>query len=385
MYLLTAAILVTIIVGSLIGYYTLIQRETKTVEGKKTVMIQDFLGKNVTVKVPVDKIVVLNEIDEPISVGGEDALQKLVAFNQWRYKQYRADWWEEWLKHYPWLANLPDTGQVGQNFNPEVVVNAKPDVVLCWPSQYNQLKESGDLKKLEEAGIPVITIQLLSITTNATEHLNAVSKTVKILGVLFGKEQRAEALIRFYQEQINNVVMRVKQVENQPKVLVFGTWSPWLVYGEKGYYNVWVPLAGGVNLGSKVIKGGSGDVDPEFVLQENPDFIIFTSNNNFPEGIRIVVGYAVNSTDPAKNALKELINRPKWENLQAVKGKKVYLIHHGFCHEKIFQFFALQCIAKWLHPELFKDLDPYGNLQEFYNKFMPFPLRGVLAVELSDP
>jgi len=358
--------------------------QPKPGETKKTVVIQDFLGRNVTVKVPVERIVVLNEIDEVVAVGGKDALQKIVALNKWRYKQWRADWWEEWTNHYPWLANLPDTGQVGQNFNPEVVINAKPDVVLCWPWQYYRLKESGDLKKLEEAGISVIAIQLLPTTANVTEHLDAVSKNIRILGVLFGKEQRAEELVRFYQDQINRVVTRIQQTEKQPKVIVFSTSSPWTIQGKKGYYHVWVTLAGGINLGDRVIEGSSGDVDPEFVLQENPDVIIFTCNNNFPEGIRIVVGYTVNSTEPAKNALKELINRPRWGDLQAVKSQKVYLIHHGFSHEKIFQFFALQCIAKWLHPELFRDLDPYKNLQEFYDRFMPFPLRGVLYVELSE-
>jgi iron complex transport system substrate-binding protein len=387
-YLLIAAILVVVIVASLVAYYALIQptrQEGGVLSAKKTVVIQDFTGRNVTVKVPVDRIVVLSELDELAAVGGEDALRKLVALNIWRYKQWRPDWWEEWVKHFPWLANLPDTGQVGQNFNPEVVINVKPDVVICWPWQYNQLKESGDLKKLEEAGIRVIAVQLLPITTNITEHLNAVSKTVKILGVLLGKEQRAEELIRFYEEQINKVVTRTMHVEKRPKVLVFATSSLWTAYGMKGYYHVWVTLAGGVNLGDKVVKGSSGDVDPEFVINENPDVIIFTCNNNFPEGQRVVIGYTVNSTRPAKEALKGLINRPKWEELQAVKNGRIYLIHHGFCHEKIFQFFALQYLAKWLHPELFKDLNPYANLQEFYNKFMPFPLRGVLAVELSDP
>jgi iron complex transport system substrate-binding protein len=38
----------------------------------------------------------------------------------------------------------------------------------------------------------------------------------------------------------------------------------------------------------------------------------------------------------------------------------------------------VQVLAKWLHPELFSDLDPRHTRVQFYDRFMPFPMSGVL-------
>jgi iron complex transport system substrate-binding protein len=154
-------------------------------------------------------------------------------------------------------------------------------------------------------------------------------------------------------------------------------------------YNVWITFAGGVNIAARVIPGSSGDINPEYVLRENPDVIIFTCNNNLytPEGRRqlVVIGYTVNSTKPAKEALRMLVDRPGWGKLKAVREGRVYLIHHGLAHGHVFQYVALEWIAKWLHPGLFKDLHPLQDLRRFYQEYLMFPLRGVWAVGINDP
>lgn len=44
---------------------------------------------------------------------------------------------------------------------------------------------------------------------------------------------------------------------------------------------------------------------------------------------------------------------------------------------------AVQALAKWLHPELFKDLDPDQTRRELYQRFMPIPASGVFATSLK--
>jgi iron complex transport system substrate-binding protein len=34
---------------------------------------------------------------------------------------------------------------------------------------------------------------------------------------------------------------------------------------------------------------------------------------------------------------------------------------------------AIQQLAKWFHPELFKDLDPDATFADFSQKFLPLP------------
>jgi len=44
---------------------------------------------------------------------------------------------------------------------------------------------------------------------------------------------------------------------------------------------------------------------------------------------------------------------------------------------------AVQALAKWIHPELFRDLDPQKTRDEFYARFMPIPQSGVVFTGLT--
>ncbi len=356
---------------------------------RKRVLIVDALGRKVWVEAPAKRIVVMYGLEDLVAVSGEYGLAHLVAFNRFRYVKWRPDWWYAWRTHFPWLEKLPDTAQPGYGFSVEKLIALKPDVVIVAAFMYKKMLESGDIQRLEKAGIPVVVIDFVPPTTNLTQHLETVKRSIMALGAVTGYVDRAEKLYEFYEEQVLGVVKRVENASVKPRVLVLATWAPWRAYGRGGMYQVWITLAGGENIAASVIPGSSGDINPEYVLKANPDVIIFTCNNNVytPEGRRqvLVIGYNVNSTQPAKRLLEELVKRPGWEKLNAVRNGRVYLIHHGLSHGHIFQFAALQWIAKWLHPGLFKSLDPQRNLAEFYAKFMPFPLRGVWAVGMRDP
>ena len=355
---------------------------TTVKEEKKTIVITDLVGRQVEVKVPVERVVLLYGLEDYAAVGGKEALDKLVGVNSWRYKKYRPDWWQYWVENYPRIKELPDVGQPGKSFKVEEVIKLKPDVVIADASMYKHMKE--DIKRLEAAGIPIVFTDYFPHSDNVHELCEEAEKSTMILGKLLGKEERAKKLAEYFKEQINIVVSRSKDVKEKPEAVVFATWSKWKVYGKKGMYNFWIKMAGGENPAADVVEGFSGEINPEFVLKENPDVIVFTCNNNFPSGQKIAIGYTVKDPSVAKEALKELINRPGWEDLKAVKEGRVYLIHHGISHGHLFEFVCLQYIAKWLHPEEFKDLDPEENLKKFYDEFMPYPLKGVWAVGLKD-
>ncbi|WP_461864622.1 ABC transporter substrate-binding protein [Thermococcus sp.] len=349
---------------------------------KKSIVITDLVGREVMVKVPVERVVLLYGLEDYAAVGGEDALKRLVGINAWRYKKYRPDWWQYWVRNYPEIKELPDVGQPGKSFKAEEVIELKPDVVIADASMYKYMQE--DVKRFEKAGIPIVFTDYFPHSDNIDELFEEAKRSTMILGKLLGKEDRAQKLVQFFEDQFNIVLNRTENIKNRPKVIVFATWSQWRAYGKKGMYNFWIKLAGGRNIAEN-ISGFSGDVNPEFVIRENPDVIVFTCNNNFPSGQRVAIGYTVDNTSTAKKALKELINRPGWQDLKAIQDRRVYLIHHGISHGHIFEFVCLQYIAKWLHPELFGDLNPEKNLKKFYDEFMPYPLKGIWAVGLKDP
>ena len=48
-----------------------------------------------------------------------------------------------------------------------------------------------------------------------------------------------------------------------------------------------------------------------------------------------------------------------------------------------YQFVAIQEIAKWLHPELFKDLDPEATFKELHERFLPLDYKPGYFVSLK--
>ncbi|TIL41081.1 MAG: ABC transporter substrate-binding protein, partial [Mesorhizobium sp.] len=49
-----------------------------------------------------------------------------------------------------------------------------------------------------------------------------------------------------------------------------------------------------------------------------------------------------------------------------------------------YQFVAIQQMAKWLHPDLFADLDAEVTFKELHEKFLPVGYRPGHWVSLSD-
>ena len=45
-------------------------------------------------------------------------------------------------------------------------------------------------------------------------------------------------------------------------------------------------------------------------------------------------------------------------------------IYHQF-YQSPYHFVAIQALAKWIHPDKFKDLDPQATYQELHQKFLP--------------
>ncbi|HHB1778790.1 TPA: ABC transporter substrate-binding protein, partial [Serratia odorifera] len=78
--------------------------------------------------------------------------------------------------------------------------------------------------------------------------------------------------------------------------------------------------------------------------------------------------------DEAEKRLQALMMRPAFKTLPVAHNGNVHAIWHQF-YDSPYQFVAIQAIAKWLHPELFKDLDPDATFREFHQKFLPLPYK----------
>ena len=97
--------------------------------------------------------------------------------------------------------------------------------------------------------------------------------------------------------------------------------------------------------------------------------------------LRFVLG-VVSSPEAARASLQRATQRRGIAQLQAVQqpGRAHAIWHHYY--NSPFNVVAVQVFAKWLHPELFADLDPRATLQSMFTQFQPIPLTGVYWTSL---
>jgi iron complex transport system substrate-binding protein len=208
---------------------------------------------------------------------------------------------------------------------------------------------------------------------------------VTLLGEILGVEDRAGEIVRYVDGQLRRVISRIEG----------NTAAPPSVYLEQGYLG---PAAYADTYGSRDPSGGwtswgtilhalrvrniadgvvarQAPIHPEYLLRADPEVIVITGQNwSNPGSMRLGCNVA---PDKAAKDLEAYLGRPGWDQLAAVKGRRVYGVFHNT--SAITAFAGIQALAKYCYPDLFRDLDPEKNLREFHARFLPIDPGGTWA------
>ncbi len=135
---------------------------------------------------------------------------------------------------------------------------------------------------------------------NVDELLNLI----ELIGKIVDKREEAYDLINKMEEKRNSLINKAKLL---PKKRVYlELWNnPYMSVGENSYLNKIIEEMGGINIAKKA-KGDWPILSQEFIINENPEIII--------------IAYIGQNID-------EVLKRPGWENIDAVKNKSVYYIN----------------------------------------------------------
>ena len=348
------------------------------------VVVKDVTGREVEVNVPV-RHVILGEgrqIYFLAALDKENPFQHVVG---WRDDLPKADpeSYAAYLEKYPDIAKLPTFGGMKDGtFDIEQAVALKPDVILMNIDAKTATEEAGYIEKLAKVGIPLVYVDFREKPMENTEP------SMRIMGTLMGKEKVAEEFIAFRADAIKTVTDVLEK--NQPaKPLVFmeraGGYSDdcCMSFGNENFGRM-VELAGGINMAKDIIPGTFGTVNPEQVIASDPDQVIITGGmweGYVPGGNWVGVGYGADTAE-AHRKLENLTKRPAFTGIKAVKDGNVHAIWHQF-YNNPYQFVAIQQIAKWLHPDLFKDLDPEATFRELHARFLPLDYKPGYFVSLK--
>ena len=177
------------------------------------VTVVDANGANVTVAVPVKRIICLTMIEIVHVLGAGD---KVVA----RSASLSSDAEAILPKS---ILELPDVG-TDMAPNLELIVELKPDLVLA-----SQRLSDENRKKLEDAGIAVIEDTL----TGSRRY-----ECIHNLALILQAEQKATEFINYETYYVNLVKNRVAALSRSEKPLVYFEWYKlWFSTGPGGSYN----------------------------------------------------------------------------------------------------------------------------------------------------
>jgi iron complex transport system substrate-binding protein len=315
-----------------------IKQIMKGEENELTVI--DSANRVVTIKLPVERVVTLN--DYPAEVMRIlNARDKIVGVGNGIIES---------KTYFPEFSELLAVGTISAP-DYEAIIGLDPDLVIQWTSK---AQEKAD--KLP--GISIIALDFYKPET--------VVKEVRLCGYIFGRTDKADEFIDWYEGWLNRIRDTAEKIpeEERPGVFLEATYNPgemWKTGGSKSGWHQKIGIAGGKNTFGDISEGSGVDVDPEEVMKRNPDIIV-------KRAITDESGYALENFTEFAEMRDEIMSRPELAHVNAIENNSVYIVHidifGGFNHLP-----GIAYLAKWFHPELFKDLDPQAIHQEYLTRF----------------
>jgi iron complex transport system substrate-binding protein len=173
----------------------------------------------------------------------------------------------------------------------ESVLSKKPDLVILNP----MIIDFGD--NLKQQKIPYITIDAKSI--------EEIFRNIEIAGVIFGKTKEASILIEEKKRKLSKIDKEIdKKPLNMKGAFIYSV-TPFMGFGGKTLSGEILKILGVINIAEN-IDAAKPILSPEFILKENPDFLIGAMSIKSKEDI-------INGS-------------PLIKNTKAIKNKNVFLV-----------------------------------------------------------
>ncbi|SHH16433.1 ABC transporter substrate-binding protein [Tepidibacter thalassicus] len=351
-----------------------------TANGDKKAQIKfnDILGREVVLDKPAERVFLGFYFENFLAINGIDSFDKVVAMSKGEWSDFFYSQWLKYSKEVPRLNDIVDTGSIySGKFSMEKLLATRPDVAILAPFQYETL--GANVEKLEQAGIPVVVVDYNAQTLE--KHI----KSTLIIGKVMGNEERAKQLADEYKSAVEDVKNRVAKSKQSVKSVYFELANKGPnVYGNSYGNYMWgnlVKLGGGKNIAEGKVES-YGPLSPEYILSSNPDVIFFAGLNWAKKDKDcVLMGFDVEDSS-TQEKLEAYIQRQGWDKLNAVKNREVYSMDHAGLRS-LYDYVYLQYIAKALHPEVFKDINPLENHKKFYEKYLPVEPIGNFMTKLG--
>ena len=345
----------------------------------ETHIVTDFKDRKVTLKKDIKRVCITFNIEEYLAIAGSSAMDKIVGWSHSYWVGRREDALSVYTKAFPQLMDKEDIGYGGNStLNFEKMIDLNPDVILMSASvDYSSASEK--LPLFDAASIPVVFFDYHVDTKESNRKSNM------IIGSVMQEEQRALSISDFYDSKVDYIINTIDNAVDLKKPNVYMEFSKGKdVYGNTWSKKMWGSLigkCGGNNIAYNLSDANSVDMAKEAIIANNPDVIILTGALQTGLNGNVVLGYNQDIVK-AKEMLSTYLSRTEWADIPAVKNQNMYALYHDFSRH-VFDFVGVEYLAKCIHPELFRDLNPENDLKEFFAKYMPIEAKGAFMVGLK--
>lgn len=325
------------------------------VEGVQTTkIIVDSIGRSVEIPYPVTSAAVSNNytMESIAAIGAAEAV-KAIDFDMYRNR----DSWPQcsYTEEQVFAKNQ-------MNINYEHTAKINPQVVIIPDNADWQMAE----KKLAPFGIKVIVVN--------PYYGDTFTSDIRILGEIFGKEERAEKVAKYFEDQISYIERQLKNVKKKSIYVEYNPTEETTIPGD--YFYGIVKYSGGKNIfdDAKAIK-----INLEEVVKRNPEYIVIVGNKELRRNI-------IPPTAAQYAALKKSIQeRTGWSDIEAVKKDRILLLSMTG-HEGAGKLIGAFYTAKFLYPKELPDLHPEQIFKQWidWQGSLYYPGHTYPAFELTD-
>lgn len=338
--------------------------------------LTDLKGRAISAKPPVAKL----SIDDgryliALALIHPDPVSVLASWSG-DVNRISSEMYQAFLAKTPALADLPRTPSSNDEFNVEAVLAAAPQVAVV---SLGSGPTDAQVAQLEGAGVPVAFIDFFN------RPFENQAPSLLLLGRLIGREDQAQAYNAFRQAKLDLIRERVAKLADadRPTVLMEAHAGGPDCCNSPGKGNVgdYIEFVGGKNIGAEALDAPFGKLNLEFVIDRDPAVYIPTGGPHMAQRGGFVVGPQF-TPEQSQASLKRVTERRGISTLSAVRNRRVHGLSHQLVNSPI-DVVATEALAKWIHPELFGDLDPRATLQEINTRFLAVPYLGDYWTDLS--
>ena len=329
--LFISGLLLVIIAGSIV-----IDLSNTPVQNISTITVVDYEGRTVTLEKPAERIVSL--VPSALRIITQiDGASKLVGIDN---KAMEAEPTILPILAHPEYLDLPNVGERKEP-NVEVILSLNPDVVFTTQSSDNADTLQGQL------GVPVICV--LSLPEADYEFFRLVGKVI-------GKEQEAESVIEYIQEQTERITSITENIPEEERPTVYlGLWTNEKIITNTMPSYQGVEPAGGINVAKDTAPTtywGSAEINKEQIISWNPDIIIIHW-----------------LSEPNYMTIQDVYEDPDLQNINAVKNRQVYYSQTTSEGKDYARTLAeLYYFAKIFHPDTFVNIDLNAECDSFFKR-----------------